>query len=170
VGAAERHGLARAGGVMIVTPQHKVQATARLVSRVVAEQYRVAAVDIASQRRTRVVCEARWVAIVIAGRLTGVGGYRLGSAFNLDPTTILYARRKIAAMVGDNLAVAGLLPTLQARCERTLACAALERPAHDQRGRNERVLTELCRRLNTDWAGTITQLEHLLFEEARDAA
>lgn len=83
----------------------------------VADKYGVTAADIRGRRQNACYAWARQVTMALCVELTGETCATVATAFNLDPTTVLYATRKVARLEGETPAVASKLADVRLAIE-----------------------------------------------------
>jgi hypothetical protein len=101
--------------------------TVERIQRAVCEHYHISMLDLLSERRTAVIVEPRQIAMYLAKMLTPRSLPDIGRRFNgKDHTTILYAVRKIAALLKEDAELAATVEKIKQRIDvgsPALACA-----------------------------------------------
>ena len=83
----------------IVKVRDKKRITPESIMDIVAEKYHIRREDLLSGRRSQDVAMPRQLAIYLTRELTGLSTTRIGSAFDRDHSTIMYACRKTAEQI-----------------------------------------------------------------------
>jgi|GEM_PF-2284581 len=123
----------------------------------VADEFGVTAADIRGRRQNACHSWARQVTMALCVEFTGETSADVAAAFNLDPTTVLYATRKVARLEGETPAVASKLADVRRAIEALV-------PGITQR-RSERAVDGHRRAIqenDTDQASAERQLDALL--------
>lgn len=139
---------------------------------IVADHFRLEPRDLRSPRRTKRLVEPRWLAMTIAGRLTGAFDKVVAGQFSCGDCAVAYARRRIDERRRSDIALAGILADLERRCTVAIACPTLE-PCliNDAANADDiRILTALADRLRRDWDGTMVALDGFLNHSPDDPA
>lgn len=86
----------------IVMVRDKKRITPESIMDAVAEKYRVRREDLLSGRRSQDVAMPRQLAIYLTRELTDLSTTRIGSAFDRDHSTIMYACKRTAEMIASD--------------------------------------------------------------------
>lgn len=86
----------------IVKVRDKKRITPESIMDAVAEKYHVRREDLLSGRRSQDVAMPRQLAIYLTRELTGLSTTRIGSAFDRDHSTIMYACKKTAEQIAQD--------------------------------------------------------------------
>lgn len=98
----------------------------RAIQIVVATHYRLAPVDLLSQRRTNEIAHPRMVALALCRELTDFTQIAIGNAFGRDHGTVIHAQRAVADWCACDPKFAARYKTLRAAA----AAAVAEAKAH----------------------------------------
>lgn len=123
--------MSRAGPPMPATVLRSKSELVALIVDAVAQHYGMTAADIRGRRQSAPSTWARQVTLALAVEFTNETNARIGKLFDLDPTTVLHACRRIKAKASENPHVASDLSKLR---------TAIETIAPETRHRHESAL------------------------------